>query len=232
MITINHYTYRDENDIIESFKNTLKPKYKSDTEFSDFNKQDHVEFQSIMGWFKENDYFIEQFPNVILQQLNLNAFGVDVIKGEIQKTQTGTTVRWQDRRKLIDSLVIKRKQDFPAFQLNEDIQQIIENILERKGEFYNMTKTEQLATLNNCIEYLLKDGKNFKAVDSSLFYDYINENDIRRFRQETQVFRHHSKESIEERKLWIESKREFYIRLGLIIVMNLNNNSTTESFIF
>lgn len=57
MITINHYTYRDENDIIESFKNTLKPKYKSDTEFSDFNKQDHVEFQSIMGWFKENDYF-------------------------------------------------------------------------------------------------------------------------------------------------------------------------------
>ncbi|HDE6159309.1 hypothetical protein KJC18_12170 [Mammaliicoccus sciuri] len=85
-------------------------------------------------------------------------------------------------------------------------------------------KDEQLATLCNCIEYLLKNEKaKFNKINSAIFHDYFDNDDLQRFRKETQIFRHAAKVDIDKRKSWSDDKKQFYIRLGVNLVTVLHN---------
>lgn len=229
MIEIGVYKYDNEEAIINAFKNTLKPKFNTNKreKYSEFTVADLEEYSILMPWFKENEYYIEEFPNVIRQQLGLKEFGYDTIRSRIyiERGNTNGSVAWEERRQLIDSLTIKKKNDFPVFKNKPEIEEIIKEISSGKGELHTRSLDEQLSLLNNTIEYLLKEKNGFKKVNQEIFYGFINEQKIIKFRKDTHIFRHGSKEAISERREWSDDKKKFYARLGIIIITNIYNNS-------
>lgn len=84
MIIIEDFGYEDEEQIIESFRNLLKPKYNSGG-VGDYSKMDSIEFLAIMGWLNENNFVIREFPNAIQRKMSLQSFGSDAIRSYIHK---------------------------------------------------------------------------------------------------------------------------------------------------
>ena len=72
-------------------------------------------------------------------------------------------------------------------------------------------------------EYLLKEKSGFKEISSEIFYDFLDEEEVKKFRKDTHAFRHGNSEAIAERKSWSDSKKIFYVRLGIIIITNIYN---------
>lgn len=228
MIHLGDFSYKNDDDIINTFKEVLKPKYggKKSSKFSDYIVSDFEEYQVIMPWLKKNDYFIEEFPNAIQNQVSLKTLGYDMIRSKILRDsgQSAGSVSWEDRRLLIDSLTIKKRNDFPVFKLQSDIKEIIREVAIGKGELHNLELDEQLALLNNTIEYLLKAESGYRPLSKDTFYGFIGEKEVKKFRGDTQIFRHGSKQAIFERKSWTENKKKFYARLGVMIITNIYNN--------
>lgn len=227
MIQIGNYTYKTEEELINKFKETLEPKFGVETsaKFSDYTEDDFEQYNHIMQWFKNNDYFIEEFPNVIQSQLELKTCGYDMIRSRIMERENIVgSVSWEERRQLINSLTIKRRKDFPAFNISTELNGILRDISTNKGELHYLPLEQQLALLNNTIEYLLKKDNGFESVSSEVFYGYINNDEIKQFRNDTQIFRHGSERSLQERKIWTQQKKEFYVRLGIMLITNIYNS--------
>ncbi len=229
MITINDFEYSDEEEVVESFRELLKPK--SSPHFSDYSNGDIIEFAGIMGWLHLNNFVIREFPNAIQRKMSLKAFGSDTIRSYIMKNNPElTNAPWSERRAVVDSLTIERKYDDSSFEVNPAIGDIMKDIAMGTGAFQGHSKENKLAMLNNCVEYLLKDGKKFKKVDSSIFYGFLDEADVIKFRKDTHVFRHHDKDTMNEREQWNDSKKDLYIRLGIIIVTGVFQKGSVVSF--
>lgn len=232
MIIIGDFEYVDEEQVIESFRDLLKPKYNSGG-FGDYSRMDSIEFSAIMEWLNENNFVIREFPNAIQRKMSLKSFGSDTIRSYIQSKNPGLSkVAWSDRRALIDTLTIERKYVDSSFAVEDGIDDIMKEIAMGTGSFDNQSKENKLANLNNCVEYLLKDKKKFRKVESYIFYDFLNESDVIKFRKETHVFRHHDREAIVSRNGWSERKKDFYIRMGIIIVTEVYFNTESDENIF
>lgn len=232
MIKVGSYHYENEEELLTRFKETLKPKYGvKHSNFSDYTFEDEEEYNTIMPWLKQNDYIIEEFPNVIRQQPDLKRFGYDMIRAEILKDQLSTSVAWKDRREFIDSLHIRKANDFPAFIIEPELQEIIVEVANGRGELHTQSLEDQLATLNNCVEYFLKQNGKFQDVNSIVFFDFFGQEEVKKFRRDTQIFRHATTETLKERNSWSREKKVFYCRLGILIVTNIYKRSTL-SFLF
>ena len=227
MISLENYKYENDDSIINAFKEVLKPKYggKKSDKFSDYIVSDFEEYQAIMPWLKENDYYIEEFPNAVQNQMSLKTLGYDMIRSRIQKEIEDSTgsVSWEHRRQLIDSLNIKKRNDFPVFNLQTEVKEIIREVSIGKGELHTLELNQQLALLNNTIEYLLKEKNGYKPISKEVFYGFIGEDEVKKFRNDTQIFRHGSNQAISERNSWSDNMKSFYVRLGIIIITNIYN---------
>lgn len=224
MIKINEYQYNDIDELFSAFQQTLKPKSKDKPKFKDFTYADRDEYTVILKWLKENNYYIDLFPNVIQKQQSFQSFAYDEIRAYIRKQKqldSKSSIKWSDRIELIESLNLLKKDDV-VFQVEKSLDEIIKEI--SNGSFATQNRDEQLATLCNSIEYLLKNDKaKFNKINSAIFYDYFNNEDLQRFRKETQVFRHAAKGDIDKRRSWSDSKKQFYIRLGVNMITVLHN---------
>lgn len=78
--------------------------------------------------------------------------------------------------------------------------------------------------MNNTIEYLLKAEGGYRPLSNDTFYGFIGEKEVKKFRSDTQIFRHGSRQAISERKSWTDNKKKFYARLGIMIITNIYNN--------
>lgn len=223
MIKIGEYQYNDFNDLEENFKRTLEPKFdiKNRLMYTDMTIDDNKEYEQILKWLLNNGYYIKQFPNVIQKQMSLKRFAYDEIKEKIRKNEGYSfedSIPWFERRKLINELEIIKKSNDTFFEVEEDLNTTIIKIANGRGGLEHQTVDDQLGTLNNCIEYLLKKGGKFKDVSESVFYEFLNNTDIMKYRKDTHIFRHASTETLEEKSKWSNAKKQFYIRLGVIMV--------------
>lgn len=225
MIQVNNYEYIDEDQLIQKFREILTPK--TGRGYSGYNKNEEKEYNELMRWFKANGYYIKQFPNVIYNQPSLNSFGSDEIRSHIRTVKNydaSDSIPWSDRRELIKDLEVIKRSDHKVFELDQDFNNIIKKISNDRAGLDNKTYNGQLETLNNSIEHLIRKGGKYITPPSDIFYDYIDNEDIKKFRNETQVFRHHHEEALEKREQWSKDKKLFYIRLGIIIVTELYIN--------
>lgn len=99
----------------------------------------------------------------------------------------------------------------------------IDKIANSRGGLEDQTIDDQLATLNNCIEYLLKEEGKFKDVPESVFFGFLNNKDVMKYRKDTHIFRHASTETLDEKVKWSNDKKQFYIRLGIILITEIYN---------
>ena len=214
MINIGHYYYQDELDLISNFKKLLKPNYNG----PEFSLEDIDEYNLLIEWLKKHNFIIIEFPNVINHQIPLVEFGYNQIREFIQKRDNNFgAVSWASRRELIDSLTIINKNNHYYFADNQ-INEILKNMTGIENYLYAMTYDEQLSFFNNAIEYLLKKSNGYVSIDSSIFYDFLGNESIIKFRKDTQVFRHYSESSIKEREQWDDEKKRYYCMLGLLIL--------------
>lgn len=229
MIKIGDFEYKDEEEVIESFRELLKPK--TSPHFSDYSNGDIIEFAGIMEWLHLNKFVIREFPNAIQRKMSLKAFGSDTIRSYITTNKPELNkAPWSERRAVVDSLTIERKYDDSSFEVNPEIDDIMKDIAMGTGNFQGHSKENKLAMLNNCVEYLLKDGKKFQKIDSSIFYGFLDEADVIKFRRDTHVFRHHDKGTMNEREQWSDHKKDLYIRLGIIIVTEIFKSDSVMPF--
>lgn len=234
MIKIEPYEYKDEDDLINSFKNTLKPKFgiEGSKKWKEVTDADFNEYETLMPWLKENNFIIVELPNVIERQPNLKSFAYDDIRNYYYE-KTGNrdnSVSWEARREIIDELTIVSLKDAPEFEVDENIEYLIKAISTGRGSFNSMGKDEKLKNLNNALEYLLKNEGKYENIDSTVFYDFLGNDEVIKFRNDTQIFRHAARETITERKQWSDNKKNFYIRLGIILITNINNNINDNDF--
>lgn len=225
MIIIDDFKYNDIDELFSAFQQTLRPKYNEKPKFKDFTYADREEYNSILRWLKENNYYIDLFPNVIQKQQPFESFAYDEIRAYIRKKNnldSSASIKWADRNELIDSFKLLKRDD-NIFEIEKSLDEVIKEI--SSGVFSIQSKDQQLSILCNCIEYFLKnDNNSFNEINSEIFYNYFDNNDLKRFRKETQIFRHASKSVINERKLWSNDKKQFYIRLGINMITILHKS--------
>jgi len=220
MIKIDGYNYKNEQDIINNFRDLLKPE--SGLKFKDYSTMHEEQFKGIIKWMHKNNYTIKEFPNAIQQELSLNALGSDRIRNYIlSKKSESRTVRWSDRRKLIDSLTIQKTDANPDFILESNLSDMIKKISLNSTDFSTKTRNEKINLLNNCTEYILKHRGKYIDIDESIFFGFFDTNSVKKYRADTQVFRHTSEQSLSERNTWTNSKKDFYIKLGIILITQL-----------
>ncbi|CAG7915082.1 hypothetical protein [Mammaliicoccus sciuri] len=229
MINIGEYQYNDFYDLEENFKKTLEPKFgnKNRLMYTDMTIDDEKEYKEILKWLLNNGYYIKQFPNVIKKQTSFKRFACDEIKAKIRKNKkysSEDSIPWVDRRELINELEIIKKNSDTFFEVEEDLNTTIDKIANGRGGLEHQTVDDQLGTLNNCIEYLLKEEGKFKDVPESVFYDFLNNKDIMKYRKDTHIFRHASTEALVEKSKWSNDKKQFYIRLGVIMITAIYND--------
>ena len=87
-----------------------------------------------------------------------------------------------------------------------------------------MSTDEKLAEIANLIENLLKKDGKFLSIDYSLVcFDYINEANVKDYRNKLHCFRHSSDESIKERTHFSNEQKSFLIDYGLAIIKAIND---------
>ena len=112
-----------------------------------------------------------------------------------------------------------------AFQLiPSEVESKIRLISTRGAEFDSMTPDEQLQNLNNLIENLLKPSQNGKYLSfnyDEVFFGYISEADVIRYRKQTHAFRHATQDTLQQRAAMSDVEKLLLSQLGVFIARHL-----------
>ena len=85
-----------------------------------------------------------------------------------------------------------------------------------------MEQNEKLECICNVIENLLKKDGKFKKYMYSNHLDIINDEKIRKYRNNLECFRHSTQEALEERKLYNDFEKDMLIRFGIFIIETIH----------
>ena len=199
---------------IRVFKELIQPR-------DGYDFQDSCRFVLICHYLYKNNYYIEQFPELLSDPSELSDFAYNQVRSYLinERSADPARVTWQSRRDLINDLNFKVSNEF---YIESELNHKFQIISTRGAEFHQMSNEEKLKEIANLIEYLLKDGKKFKVVDcEEKYYNFINNEQIMQFRKLIQCFRHSTKDNLNERKE-LSSSLEFLISYGLSILTPLD----------
>ncbi|CAI2622985.1 hypothetical protein AKUH4B101A_10330 [Apilactobacillus kunkeei] len=207
----------DDESAIAKFKELCQPEMK-------FNNSDDVcWFYLITYYLYKRGYEIKEFPRILARPYSDPIkFTYNEIRSKILSNGGGFngTVPFRDRRALINDLTFQQKN--LSLELDDSIEKLFVAISNRQAFFNDMSTNEKLASISNLIENMLKvDGKFIKLDYSKICFDYISDDDIKRYRKKLNCFRHGSNESINERKTYSDEQKKFLIDYGLIIVKTI-----------
>lgn len=214
----------DIDDAIEKFKGLCQP------EKEYHNQEEKCWFYLILYYLYKNGYIIEEFPRLIerppedpFQFVNIE------IRNKILSNNLDHNgiVRYAVRRKIVSNLSFKQRDTH--IMIDDFIESKFKEISTRQVSFDKMSTDEKILEIANLIENLLKKDDKFIKFDySKLCFDYINEDMIKKYRKQIQCFRHSSEQSLEERNLYSEEQKKFFIDYGLIVIKVIHlllNNS-------
>lgn len=218
------FVYVDEQEVVERFRLICKP---PESEFENNNN----EFLLLCFWLHKNGYVITEFPNLLSRPSTLFNFAYNDIRKYIQKDRGNNgAVQWEARRELCDNLTITSNVKFQL--LPNDIQDKIRLISTRGAEFDGMMVDEQLQNLNNLVENLLKPtskGSYLTINYDDVFFGFISEEDVKRYRKRTQPFRHATEDTLRERASIPESEKKLLAELGVFIAVHLHSYLSSTS---
>lgn len=205
------FTVFDEIDAIEKFKSLCQP---------DRNlicNEDKCWFYLVSYYLNSRGYIIEQFPNVLSRPpMDPSNFTYSEIKNKALALglDTGGTVRWATRRKIVAELNFTRKASCVA--IGEALDKKIQLISAGNSSFEDMQVDEKLREIANLIEHLLKvDGKFIQPDYSTVTLGYIDDVQVKKLRKQLQCFRHSSAEAIRERSALSEEQKGFLVDFGV-----------------
>lgn len=198
---------------INKFRSLTQPQ-------SAYGAEENCKFILICHYLYKNKYVIEEFPELLENPMSLSDFAYDQVRTYLIAHDKGDSSRvaWQARRDLINTLKFKILENF---YVQSEINHLFQVISTRSAEFQSMTSEEKLKEIANLLEYLLKDGKKFKTLNTEAIYNgFISNEQIATYRKKIQCFRHSSADSLAER-VTLKDNIEFLISYGLAILSPL-----------
>lgn len=213
----------DDEEAIETFKELILPYNETNILF---DKQRDECFIYLCNYLHDRGYYIEQFPRFLERPTERWDLSYNKIREKIkQEENISGSVQWETRRKFVNNLEFKKKDDC---KVSEDMKLILRKISTRDAEFINMELDEKLEVICNCIEYLLKPNKKsdkFIVLDYSDSLGYLSDDGVKEFRNMLECFRHSTKDDLSKRKTYSEAEKSFLISYGLLIVDFINERT-------
>lgn len=111
-----------------------------------------------------------------------------------------------------------------AFMMSDHLQDTINMIATRADVFTSRPIDEKLELLNDTIEFLLKRSGSFISINESDYFGLLLNENIKKFRKTTHIFRHASEQSIGERDEFSQKQKEFLVNYGTMIVITLSED--------
>lgn len=137
------------------------------------------------------------------------------------KSRNGS-VPYSERRLLASQLEFKLNSTH--LEISENIDEIFKKISTRNASFQEMATDEKLKEIINFLENIMKKDKAYIKLEySEISFDYINDDFIKKYKNQIQCFRHASEQALLERKAFTELQKEFLIDLGIIIIKVVYN---------
>lgn len=201
---------------IRKFKDLCQPANSYGTELN-------CQFILICFYLYQNNYFIEEFPELLNTPLTLGEFAYGQVRTYLigNNGENPNSVPWQSRRNLINQLRFKVSD---SFYLQDQLNETFRIISTRGAEFHTMSNEEKLKEIANMLEFILKKKNIFLSLDTkALYFNYITNDDIISYRKRIQCFRHSSEESLEQRKELLPNI-DFFISYGLTILAPLKSD--------
>lgn len=213
----------DKNELYEIFDIEEAIKKIKDLCEPNLNINDHKNkkwFYLLAFYLNKNGYLIEEFPHVLERPpLEPSDFTYNNIRDrafELGLDENGT-VRYQIRRKIVTKLNFKKKNE--NLEVEEDINLLFKKISTRNAQFEEMSSDEKLKEIGNLIENMLKENGNYKKLDYKIIgFDYIDDETIKKYRNQVQCFRHATEEALNERKNFTDEQKLFLIDYGVVII--------------
>ena len=208
------YDFIDDEDIIREFKLLCEP-----------NLENHLDnkkkiFYLVCFYLFSEGYKITQFPRLLQKPPDHPYdFTNTQIRNELRalgKQRMSGVIPYEERRKFINSLNFEKKSNI---KIEEDIDKLFAKISTRNASFESMTNDERLKEIANLIEYMLAEKGKFKELEyNTIAFEYIDNETIKKFRNQIQCFRHASQNSIEEREKFTDNQKDFLIDYGVTII--------------
>lgn len=204
----------DFNYMVDKWKEALYPGSK--------DEQIVINFYLISFYFYNNGYIVEEHPNILKNIKYPGFFSEGELKSATRKKYgcngSMNGVAWSDRNAYIDELHIIKKYN-NEITLLEDIDTLIEKVSTRNASFNEMTCDEKLENIRNVFENIgKKDGKYIKIPFEQLSSGYINSNDVKKYAEELQCFRHGETDLLDKRSKYTIIEKDFLIDYGKLIL--------------
>jgi len=213
---VNDYVFEvyDAEEAIIKFRELCQP----EVYFED--KEKKCWFYLVTYYLYKMGYEIKEFPRVLARPpVDPSDFTYGDIRNRIiaQGDDDNGTVRYAVRRKFVASLTFEIKSNH--IEIDDMINQKFIEISNRQASLNNMSTDEKLAEIANLIENLLKKDKKFITLDYyNLCFEYISDDIVASYRRKMHCFRHATDEAIEERKMYSEEHKNFFVDYGLTII--------------
>lgn len=214
----NEFVIYDIQEAIEKYKELCQPEYDKG-----FSKEDKCWFYLVSFFLYKNGYYIEQFPNAIKRppsdpfdfvnkQIRNRAFSLQM--------NVNDTIPYQVRRRIIDEFKFNKQSS--TIDIGEPIEEIFRKISTRNASFEEMAINEKLKEIANLIENLLKvNGKYLLLEYDKIAFEYINDEQIKLYRNRVQCFRHSANDSIMERENYTDEQKNFLVDYGILIIKTI-----------
>lgn len=121
-------------------------------------------------------------------------------------------------------LKFKVVNDDSLLVMSDELLSTINEISTRDALFTTRPVDEKLELLNNTIEKMLKRDGKFISIGDNYFNLLTNEN-IRKYRNQTQPFRHASQQALDDRKSMSLQQKEFLVNYGVLIVVTISESN-------
>jgi len=215
--------YIDDEQVINEWKSCLYPSNISKVSEIAFEK---AKYYLLSYYLWSEGYFIKDFPSELDSSLGLDNFANRVLYDATAikyGRESNGSVKWKNRRTLIDSLTIIKKESI--ITIEEKVDELIKNISTRSAKFEHMAIDEKLENIRNAYDHLVKLYGGFDKIDYlNVFMSFIEESNLKDFSKRLHAFRHGDGAALLERTVYTDQEKKYMIEFGVIVLNRLWNN--------
>lgn len=209
------YSVLDKDDLVQHWKQKLYPTNTTSVE-------SEAEFTLLTYWLYKNGFVVEGHPNILEKFTSREKISNGNLYFATKKkygTNPSGAVTWKDRRSYIDELKIERIST-STIVLEHSLEDIMSLVSTRNAVFAEMTLDEKIANIRDVFEYIgKKNGKYLQIPFETLSAGYITIENVKRFQNEIQCFRHGEATLLAKRNTYSDEQKWFLIDYGLTILM-------------
>ena len=213
------YQYFDDEEIINAFKDIVKPENEKKITLELEEK-----FIMICFYLCDQEYIIQEFPELLKKPKSAgNSDLYDFMYGQIRiyiishSENHSETVTWDERRKLINKLHFQKN----TYSVSSEMDEVIKRITTDDKLFNELSDDAKLEAICNSIEYLLKKSQKFIRIDENKYFYLISNDNISNLRKTLQCYRHATEDDIKMREKVDKTQKLFLIRYGIMIIETL-----------